>query len=249
MARQGMFICIAHSRKAKSTSTSSAQHLPCQCTVRSLMNKMDELKIWTLTQKWLMDCNVMFFTETWLCNDVPNSVVHMDGRSFFRADRVAATCGKNKGGGVCIYVNKSWCTDSVIVDTYCSADLEFLIIKCRPFYLPREFTCIVAAAVYVPPDTNANVAMKELCAAISKLQTLHPDGAFIVAEDFNHCTLRSVLPKFHQNVSCTTRGHKTLDHVYTNVTDAYILTWVSLTTSLCSCSPSIPRSSNVWNLQ
>lgn len=188
------------------------------------MNKMDELKIWTLTQKWLMDCNVMFFTETWLCNDVPNSVVHMDGRSLFRADRVAATSGKNKGGGVCIYVNKSWCKDSVIVDTYCSADLEFLIIKCRPFYLPREFTCIIAAAVYVPPDANANVAMKELCAAVSKLQTLHPDGAFIVAGDFNHCTLRSVLPKFHQNVSCTTRGHKTLDHVYTNVSDAYKVT-------------------------
>lgn len=53
---------------------------------------------------------------------------------------------------------------------------------------------------------------------------MHPDGTFIVAGDFNHCTLRSVLPKFYQNVSCTTRGHKTLDHVYTSVTDAYKVT-------------------------
>lgn len=49
---------------------------------------------------------------------------------------------------------------------------------------------------------------------------MDPDGTFIVAGDFNHCTLRSVLPKFYQNVSCTTRGHKTLDHVYSSVTDA-----------------------------
>lgn len=32
--------------------------------VSSLLNKLDELKIWTLTQKRLMDCNIMFFTET-----------------------------------------------------------------------------------------------------------------------------------------------------------------------------------------
>lgn len=54
------------------------------------------------------------------------------------------------------------CKFYVIIDTYCSVDLEFLIIKCRPFYLPREFTCIVAAAVYVPPDANAKMAIKEL---------------------------------------------------------------------------------------
>lgn len=107
--------------------------------VQSLTNKLDELKFWILTQRWLIDCN--FFMETWLCNDVPNSV--------------AATSCKSKGSGVCIYVNKTWCTDSVIVNTHCSVNLEFLIIKCRPFYLPREFTCIIAAAVYALPDANA----------------------------------------------------------------------------------------------
>ena len=87
-----------------------------------------------------------------------------------------------------------------------TADLEYLIIKCRLLYLPHEFTCIVAAAIYVPPDANVKIAMKELCAAISKLQTTHPDGAFIVAGDFNHCSLRSVLPEFHENISCTHKG-------------------------------------------
>lgn len=72
---------------------------------------------------------------------------------------------------------------------------------------------IIITAVYVPPDATAKLAMKELCSAVNKLQTVHPDGAFIIAGDFNHANLRSVLPKFYQNVSCPTRGANTLDNV------------------------------------
>ncbi|KAK0154408.1 hypothetical protein N1851_003517 [Merluccius polli] len=56
---------------------------------------------------------------------------------------------------------------------------------------------------------------------IGKQQTSHPEAAFIVAGDFNHSNLKTVLPKFHQYVSCTTRGDKYLDHVYSNMTNAY----------------------------
>ncbi|KAK2868546.1 hypothetical protein Q7C36_000417 [Tachysurus vachellii] len=66
--------------------------------------------------------------------------------------------------------------------------------------------------------------MKELYVAISKQQTVHPEAAFIVAGDFNHSNLKAVLPKFHQHVSCHTRGNKTLDHVYTNMAGAYVVT-------------------------
>ncbi|KAK1896784.1 Autophagy-related protein 9 [Dissostichus eleginoides] len=58
--------------------------------VRSLANKLDELKIWTLTQRRLMDRSLMFFSETWLSSIVPNGVVDLQGRTVFRADRVAA---------------------------------------------------------------------------------------------------------------------------------------------------------------
>ena len=95
------------------------------------------------------------------------------------------------------------------------------MVRCRPFYLPREFTSTVVTAAYIPPDANAKLAMKELHTAISKQQTLHPEAAFIVAGDFNHSNLKTVLPKFHQHVSCPTRGDKTLDKVYTNMADAY----------------------------
>ena len=166
----------------------------------------------------------MFFTETWLNNGIPTSAVELEGRSIFRAEKTADTTGKSRGGGLCIYVNKTWCMDCVTVSAHCSADLEYLIVRCRPFYLPREFTCIVAIAVYVPPDANSKAAMKELSIAINKLQTKHPNGAFIVTGDFNHCNLRTVHPKLHQNITCFTRGSKTLDHCYTNVASAYKVT-------------------------
>ncbi|XP_027858773.1 uncharacterized protein LOC114135555 [Xiphophorus couchianus] len=66
--------------------------------------------------------------------------------------------------------------------------------------------------------------MKELYAAISKHQTKYPEAPFIVAGDFNHSNLKTVLPRFHQHVSCHTRGDKTLDHVYSNLAGAYNLT-------------------------
>jgi len=56
---------------------------------------------------------------------------------------------------------------------YCSPNVEFIMVKCRPYYLPRELTSIILTAVYIPPDANAKLAMKELYAAISKHQTKH----------------------------------------------------------------------------
>lgn len=66
--------------------------------------------------------------------------------------------------------------------------------------------------------------MKELYKAITEQQLTHPEAAFMVAGDFNHSNLKSVLPKFHQHVSCNTRGNKTLDHVHTNIAGAYTVT-------------------------
>lgn len=76
-------------------------------------------------------------------------------------------------------------------------------------------------AVYIPRSANANVALTALLTTVGKLQSAHPDGIFVLAGDFNHANLRTVLPKFHQHVTCPTRGDKTLDHVYSNIRNAY----------------------------
>ncbi|KAI5094887.1 protein GUCD1 [Silurus meridionalis] len=80
---------------------------------------------------------------------------------------------------------------------------------------------IVVTAAYIPPEANAKLAIEELRAALSKQQSAHPEGAITVAGDFNHSNLRSVLPKCHHIVSCSTRVDKTLDQVYTNIPGAY----------------------------
>ncbi|KAK3570548.1 hypothetical protein QTP86_022084 [Hemibagrus guttatus] len=106
---------------------------------------------------------------------------------------------------------------------YCSSLVEFVTARCRPFYLPREFTTVFThtVGVYIPPSANAKEALCELYRPISELQNAHPDGLFIIAGDVNHANLKSVLPKFHQYVDFATRGVKVLDLVYTNIPGVY----------------------------
>ncbi len=69
-----------------------------------------------------------------------------------------------------------------------------LIIKCRPFYLPREYTAILLVAVYIPPNSNNNrsEALNYLYQHISEQQTAHPDAFLILAGDFNHADLKKI---------------------------------------------------------
>ena len=61
----------------------------------------------------------------------------------------------------------------------------------------------------------------ELLPAITQQQNKQLDRVFITAGDFNHVKLRTVLPEFHQHVNFPARGENTLDHVYSNIKDAY----------------------------
>ncbi len=98
-----------------------------------------------------------------------------------------------------------------------------MIIKCRPFYLLREYTAIMLTAVYIPPNSNNNrsEALNELYQHISGQQTAHPDAFLILAGDFNHADLKSVFPKILQHVDFPTRGNNTLDFVYITQRGAY----------------------------
>ncbi|KAK0152118.1 hypothetical protein N1851_006483 [Merluccius polli] len=94
--------------------------------VRSLVNKMDELRLRITTNKRIMDCNLLIFTETWLNPSVPDNAINLAERNIFRADRTADS-GKSKGGGLCIYVNNAWCTNSSIIESHCSENAEYLM--------------------------------------------------------------------------------------------------------------------------
>lgn len=170
---------------------------------RSIVNKINELKLRFNSNK-INSC-ASFFTETWLTPNIPDTAIELTGWTVYRADRTADS-GKDKGGGVCIYISNSWCTSTDIVKTFYSPDLEFITVKCRPFYLPREFTVVFLTAVYIPSQANARIALASLHDAIHPLKNHHPDGVFIIAGDFNHANLKTVMPNFHHFVDFPNRG-------------------------------------------
>ncbi len=169
------------------------------------------------TQRTVRDCCVFVFTETWLNNSVSDCAIQLDQLTCYRDDRALIEGGKIRGGGLCVYINDAWCRDAVVVCKHCSPLVEFMIIKCRPFYLPREYTAILLVAVYIPPSSNNNnrsEALNDLYQHISEQQTAHPDAFLILAGDFNHTDLKSVFPKIHQHIDFPTRG-KTLWTLFT----------------------------------
>ncbi len=107
------------------------------------------------------------------------------------------------------------------IKSFCSPDLEFRMLLCRPFWLPREFTAIIITAVYIPPQANTDQALKELYGNISKQETAYPDAAFIVTGDFNKANFRTIAPKYFQHITINTRGDRVLDHCYSPFRDAY----------------------------
>ncbi len=71
------------------------------------------------------------------------------------------------------------------------------------------------------PHNQLLLGPHTIYSAVSEQQTNNPDGFFIIAGDFNHANLKTVLPKFYQHVNFATRGNNTLDFVYTTEKNAY----------------------------
>jgi hypothetical protein len=107
-------------------------------------------------------------------------------------DQMAAS-GKSRGRVYQqFHINNSWCTEAENILCSCSPDLEFLMLKCRPHYMPREFTCAIITAVYISPQANTEAALSELYNIISQKESSHPEAVFIVTGDFNKVCLKHV---------------------------------------------------------
>lgn len=92
-------------------------------------------RLWLAQQRESRDRCALIFTETWLHSSVPEEAVTFDRRSLFHADRTLESV-KTRRGGLCIYITDAWCS---------------LMLRCRPYYLPREFSSVCVVAVYIPP--------------------------------------------------------------------------------------------------
>ena len=117
--------------------------------------------------------------------------IQLAGYTLHRQDRTAHS-GKTRGGGLCTFVN-SWCTKSKEVSRFCSPEFEYIVINCRPHYLPREFSAILFVAVYIQPQTDAGTktALSQLYKEIIKQETTHPEGE----NDYRPVALTSVAMK------------------------------------------------------
>ncbi len=191
--------------------------------VQSLDNKLCEMRARISYQRETRDCCVICLTETWMSAMVPDSAIELTSFSVHRSDREKELTGKSRGGGVCFYINNLWCDERNIhsIKSFCSPDLEFHTLLCRPFWLPREFTAIIITAVYIPPQANTDQALRELYRNISEQETAHPDAAFVITRDFNKANFRTIAPKYFQHVTINTRGDRTLNHCYSPFRDAY----------------------------
>lgn len=117
-----------------------------------------------------------------------------------RADRDKEVSGKSRDGVV--YINNRWCNpEHVYVKvSSCCSNLELLAVSLQPYYLPREFSHVIAVCVYIPTRADAVVACEKIHTVTTRLQTQHAESFIIISGDFNHVTLDSTLAVFHQFV-------------------------------------------------
>ena len=101
-----------------------------------------------------------------------------------------------------MFVNDSWCHPGHISvkEQLCTRDLELLAVSMRPYYLPREFSHVIAVTVYIPPSVAAAAATDLIHTIFSQLQNQHPQTLLLISSDFNHASLSSALPTFTQYV-------------------------------------------------
>lgn len=164
----------------------------------------------------------MAFTESWFTEQDSDTALSIDGFGVpFRQDHDAEMTGKSRGGGVCIYVNKRYCSSVTVRESLCSSDVELLSVSLRPFYLPHEFPQIVITTVYIAPKANPSTATSTIFDVVQKLQSMSPEAPHFILGDFNHVSLKKSLKNFYQYVTCTTRKDKTLDLCYGTVKGAY----------------------------
>nr|CAI5858487.1 unnamed protein product [Callosobruchus analis] len=97
------------------------------------------------------DISVFGITETWLSADIDNSLVAIEGYTFYRSDRVG------RGGGVGVYV------DSTLYSVF----LTYMYIEhiCVTLHLPNiKLTLLV---IYRPPHTNLPASLSILDTIVS----------------------------------------------------------------------------------
>ena len=181
----------------------------------------NELKIHS--ESWASD--IIFVSETWLTENIPDGVIDIEGFCVIRKDRSA-----KRGGGVALFMKDN--LPAKVRHDLSNSLFECLWVTLRPMWLPREISRFALACAYLPPSMSRNEVdsfYDYFQSCYDKLATESRDTAFIIAGDFNpssngfsprfintHCNLKQVVKE-------PTRNHSILDFIFTNVSHLYEL--------------------------
>lgn len=76
-----------------------------------------------------------------------------------------------RGCSVFIFM-ETWLSDSVPDRANQISDM-LLIVRCRPFYLPLEFTTVYIVAVCIPPNSNTDGVLDKLSPKLTPRRTVY----------------------------------------------------------------------------
>ena len=143
--------------------------------VNRLHNKFDDFLSRFPNDNDFKNSQVICLTETWLTENHNDNLLKPPGFSVHRCDRDRKVTGKDDGGGVAMVINDSWCTNVTTISKGCTRNLEHISLKCRPFYLPREFSSVTITGIYIHPHADVKDALHDLSNIISKYENNDPD--------------------------------------------------------------------------
>ena len=100
---------------------------------------------------------------------------------------------------------------------------EVLWVALSPRHLPREYSNIILAVIYHPPDVNCETVREYIQSSLEHIESSFPRSAIIIAGDFNKLDLRSIVKVFQLKpvIDFPTRGANILDQIYTNLSQYY----------------------------
>lgn len=104
--------------------------------------------LWTGTETWRCWRHYSGSTGSvaWCTFQRPSwttSLVQLDGFHLVRAERNTRESGKEKGGGIALFVKDKWRNPGHIhvKEQWCTRDIELLAVRIWPYYLLKEFSC------------------------------------------------------------------------------------------------------------
>ena len=173
---------------------------------------MDELELLADDNRYVRDSCVSVISETWLHPSIPDTAVQLVDRTIHSWDRNQDS-GKSRGGGLCIFVHNNWSTNTTNIDTHCSPDLEYITVKCRPFFLPRELTEVLIMAVYIPLPSLKHIYISR---CLTRAERITKDSSHSGFHLFH------LMPYFYGQCESTTSNCTIFTHLHISIYNTVI---------------------------